>query len=175
MIRHLTTADYTAMPWANDRGQTIEMLRVDRPEGGLLYRLSVAAVTGNGPFSLFQGIERILTVISGPGFDLVGDIELRADPLVPVAFPGYAHMAAAGVTGPSEDFNVMTCARLPKPEVQVISAGVARPIKGRALVLFALDPAKVGPHQMARRDLLITDEAFEISGGPVIAVTLTLF
>jgi hypothetical protein len=28
---------------------------------------------------------------------------------------------------------------------------------------------------MARRDLLITDEAFEISGGPVIAVTLTLF
>jgi environmental stress-induced protein Ves len=38
MMRHLTPADYTTMPWANGKGRTIEMLRVEA-EGRLKWRL----------------------------------------------------------------------------------------------------------------------------------------
>lgn len=162
------------MPWANGGGQTTEMLKVNRSDGSLLYRISLAVVAQDGPFSLFPGIERNLTVISGPGFDLTGAVRLRADPLVPVAFPGHVAVAAEGVSAPSEDFNVLTCARIPKPDVQVIADALARPIKGRALVVFALEDAQVGPHPLPRRELMITDQSFNITGGPVVAVTLTL-
>ncbi|MDE3027254.1 MAG: HutD family protein, partial [Paracoccaceae bacterium] len=108
-MKHLTTSDYRKMPWANGLGVTTEILRVTKPDGSVLWRLSMAAVVEDGAFSLFPGIERNLTVIAGPGFDLVGSgLNLRADPLMPVAFPGDVAIAAAGVSAPSDDFNVMT-------------------------------------------------------------------
>ena len=72
MIRHLTPAGYRRQPWANGRGVTVELARADGPDG-LIWRLSMATVAEDGPFSLFPGIERNLTVISGPGFHLRGD------------------------------------------------------------------------------------------------------
>ena len=87
-MRHLTTADYLTMPWANGRGTTVELLREDGPEG-LLFRLSMASVIEDGPFSILPGIERNLTVLSGPGFRLQGaGLSLICAPLVPVSFPG---------------------------------------------------------------------------------------
>ena len=94
MSRHLTPAKYTPMPWANGRGTTIEMLRENGPDGALRLRLSMASVVEDGPFSSFPGVERSLTVISGPGFDLVGDSRFSALPMVPVAFPGDVPLAA---------------------------------------------------------------------------------
>ncbi len=47
--------------------QTVEMLRMER-DGAVLLRLSRAAVVEDGDFRLFAGIDRNLTVISGPGF-----------------------------------------------------------------------------------------------------------
>jgi len=97
MMRHLTPADYTTMPWANGKGRTIEMLRVEA-EGRLKWRLSRASVVENGDFSLFPGIERNLTVLTGPGFDLVGKgLHLAARPLAPVEFPGDLPVRAEGV------------------------------------------------------------------------------
>ena len=73
MIRaHLTPAEYRRMPWANGHGETLELLRREGAEGQLLLRLSVAQVVENGAFSRLPGIDRVLTVISGPGFDLAG-------------------------------------------------------------------------------------------------------
>ncbi|TKA96936.1 HutD family protein [Cereibacter changlensis] len=99
-MRLLRAADFVPMPWANGRGVTVEMLRVEGPSG-LLFRLSRASVVEDGPFSIFPGVERVLTVISGPGFDLLGERRLRCDPLAPVAFPGDEALAASGVRGPS--------------------------------------------------------------------------
>lgn len=165
MIRHLTRADYRVMPWANGRGQTVEMIRVDGP-GGMLWRLSMASVVEEGPFSVFPGIERNLTVLSGPGFDLVGPgVALRADPLMPVAFSGDIDLRAAGVTGPSEDFNVMTARSLPRPEVAVLPPGPVA--AGGTLCLLALGAG--GP--MVRHDLIVTDGAMTLPV-PCIAVRL---
>jgi uncharacterized protein len=172
MMRHLTPADYVAMPWANGRGTTVEMLRENRQDGGLLLRLSMASVVEDGPFSIFPGVERNLTVISGPGFDLVGATRMTAAPMVPVAFPGDVPIAAIGVTRPSEDFNVMTARALPLPDVRVVGVGAAMPPKGGFLAIFAIAPARVAGRDMAKHDLLITDEDAQMTGGPCVVVGL---
>ena len=106
MIRaHLTPAEYRRIPWANRRGETLELLRREGTEGQLLLRLSVAQVVEDGAFSRLPGIDRVLTVISGPGFDLAGGgLRLHADPLCPVAFFGDVAIAAELISGgPASD------------------------------------------------------------------------
>jgi len=166
---HLTPADYKTMPWANGKGVTVEMLRVEG-EAGLKWRLSRASVVENGPFSIFPGIERNLTVITGQGFDLVGDQRLRARPLVPVAFAGDVAIAAEGVAAPSDDFNVMTARGLPLPEVSVLD-GAAQLGAGGTLAIFALAAATVNGQALGRYDLVLTETAAQINGA-VIAVRL---
>jgi hypothetical protein len=164
MIIHLSTADFTAMPWANGKGTTVELLRVER-EGRLILRLSRAMVVEDGAFSIFAGIARNLTVLSGSGFDLVGDgLHLPARLLQPVAFPGAVALRAEGVVQPSEDFNVMTAADLPTAQVTVHPAGASS--KG---ALLALAAGRIGALSVAQYDLVLTDEPL-LADMPVIAV-----
>jgi environmental stress-induced protein Ves len=176
MMRHLTPADYRRMPWANGRGVTVERMRVEKPGGGLLWRLSMASVTEDGPFSLFPGVERNLTVIMGPGFRLLGEgIALNCLALVPVAFPGDVPVMAVGTDGAqSDDFNVMTARELPRPEVTVEHDGAELP-PGGTLCLFALGDVRAGGVDLSRHDLLLTEQGARIEGRwPVIAVRIRL-
>lgn len=170
--RHLTPADYTRQPWKNGRGLTTELWRLER-DGQLLVRLSRAAVVEDGPFSVFPGIERNLTVLSGPGFRLTGSgLDLRCDPLVPVAFPGDVALMATETQGmQSDDFNVMTARSLPRPEVLVVQNGTLP--TGGLLALYALGPCLVNGRETARDDLILTRDAATLSGDwPVVAVRL---
>lgn len=156
MIRHLTQSDFKSMPWANGKGVTLELARADQA-GAMLWRLSRASVVEDGDFSIFPGVERNLTVITGPGFDLAfQDHRVTAAPLKPVAFAGDAPCRAVGVTATSDDFNVMTARHLPKPEVRVISSAetlAAAPL----LAVYALTKGRIGGHDMAAGDLLLAD------------------
>ena len=160
------------MPWANGRGVAVEMLRLD--EGGaLIWRLSRARVVAAGAFSQFAGVERNLTVISGPGFDLVGDgLILTARPLVPLAFPGDVAVSAERVSAPSDDFNVMTARHLPLPQVMVQHQAVHL-AAGGMLCLFSLGSAQVNGRVMGQHDLILTEDAADLSPAePVISVRL---
>ncbi len=172
MITHLTPADYRTQPWKNGRGITIELLHLRDPASGqTLLRLSRASVVEDGPFSLFPGIERNLTVLTGAGFRLTGpDLDLRCDPLIPVAFPGDVEVMASDTNGqPSDDFNVMTARHLSRPEVSVVR-DLTLPEGGR-LALYALGPCKVNGETVAAGDLLLTTEPTHLAGdGPMIAV-----
>jgi hypothetical protein len=164
MITHLSSADFTTMPWANGKGTTVEMLRVER-DGRLILRLSRAMVVEDGDFSIFPNIARNLTVLSGAGFDLVGDgLHLPARPLHPVAFAGDIALRAVGVTDRCEDFNVMTGADLPPARVAVHPAGTAA--KG---ALLALAAGRIGALDVAQYDLVLTDQPL-LSDMDVIAV-----
>jgi len=169
---HLTPADYTRQPWKNGRGVTVELWRFER-EGALIARLSRASVAEDGPFSVFPGIERNLTVLSGPGFRLTGaGVDLRCDLLVPVAFPGDVALGATETHGQqSEDFNVMTSRDVPRPQV-FLARNKTLPAGGQ-LALYALGPCRVNGIAMAKADLLLTRGAGIIAGGwPVLAVRL---
>jgi uncharacterized protein len=163
MIGHLTEADFKVMPWANGRGQTVEMFRVDR-DGALLWRLSRAAVVEDGPFSTFPGVDRNLTVISGPGFDLVGAAHLRATLLQPIEFSGDLDLRAVGVTAACDDFNVMVRRGHVRAEVAVQDGGVTV----GAVAVFALTAVRAGRIDMAPHDLLLTDEAVTFQGRAIV-------
>jgi uncharacterized protein len=169
---HLTQADYSTQAWKNGRGTTTELWRLER-DGQLLVRISRAAVVEDGPFSLFPGIARNLTVLSGPGFRLSGaGLDFRCDPLVPMAFPGdVAVMATETNDQQSDDFNVMTARHLPLPDIRVARNGDL-PAKGK-LALYALGPVCVNGRDVAVGDLILTDGSASLAGeGAVIAVRL---
>jgi uncharacterized protein len=171
-VRHLRLADYRRVPWANGRGTTLEMLRIEGPEG-LLLRLSMAQVVEDGPFSIFPGIRRSLTVIGGPGFRLEGDIRVDCLPLRPVAFPGDATVRAAGTeAGVSEDFNVMTSSGLPPPLVEVLVGPRLLPGPAPRYIL-ALGRVSVNETVLERYDLAEIDGEVRVAGdSPVIVVTV---
>ncbi len=109
-VRVLTPADYQVMPWRNGRGTTVELLRENDANGALLWRVSMADVIEAGDFSKFPGVDRILILVEGAGFDLHlsehgGPVE--AKPLMPLRFSGDWDARAETVRGPSRDLNVM--------------------------------------------------------------------
>jgi environmental stress-induced protein Ves len=72
-MRIIRAPDYKTMPWKNGGGTTTEI--VVSPEGASLddfdWRLSMAHVGTDGPFSGFPGIDRTLSVLNGAGIRLV--------------------------------------------------------------------------------------------------------
>jgi uncharacterized protein len=53
------------------------------------WRISLAAINASSRFSVFPGVDRILTVIDGGTIVLTVDgVEFRPDRLVPIEFPG---------------------------------------------------------------------------------------
>ena len=142
-MRQLDPGGYRRMPWANGRGVTVEVARSD-DAAGMLWRLSMAQVAEDGPFSAFPGIDRSLTVIDGPGFTLAGaGWRLRADPLVPVGFAGYVPVAAADVTGPAEDLNVMWRRDALAARVRVGTGAIQAAGDVVALIALAAQPITV--------------------------------
>ena len=173
MIRHLRQDDFTTMPWANGRGSTVEMLRVDR-DGKLLWRLSRASVIEDGPFSVFTGIDRSLTVITGAGFDLQGDaVHLQARPMVPVAFPGDVPISAVGVTGPCEDFNVMVARGLVVAQVDVVTS-CEKSAAGGTIAVCAIAPSVVQGIALAVYEVIVTDEPVVVSGLAIVVRVLSI-
>lgn len=147
-VQILGPDDFRAMPWRNGRGMTIEMAREDDAAGNMLWRISVADVVEAGQFSLFPGVDRILTLIEGPGFDLdfSGHGRVQVELLNPVVFSGDWTTRAEAVLGPSRDLNVMTT-------------------RGRA-------SAAVKIRRTAMADLPLADRSlfFCLAGAPVLAI-----
>lgn len=167
-MRILSRPDYREMPWANGKGMTVELAKAER-HGRLLWRLSMAVVAEDGPFSIFPDIERNLTVLEGPGFRLLGEeIEIDCQPLRPVAFAGDVPVRAVTSGGVSTDFNVMTDRGLHSPQVAVTSGHLAA---GGLLALFALERAVINGAAVERHGLALVDGAAQVQGR-VLAVRL---
>jgi len=107
------STDYRRMPWKNGGGETREV--VASPAGATLdsldWRVSLATVAMDGPFSVFKGVQRTLCVIRGAGIQLqAGDrapVELYTTS-DPHTFDGEAATSARLIDGTIEDLNVMS-------------------------------------------------------------------
>ncbi len=106
-MRIIRLSELTETPWKNGGGITRELAEA-RQDGALVWRLSMADVAGDGPFSNFAGLVRILTVIDGGGMDLISpDGVLEADYGEPVRFDGALTITSRLKDGPLRDLNVM--------------------------------------------------------------------
>ena len=112
-MKILRFASLIETPWKNGGGTTTEI--AVHPAGATLetfdWRLSIARVGGDGPFSLFEGIDRTLTLIEGVGMRLDIDgapSQVLTTRSAPLAFPGDVPVTARLIDGPIRDLNVMT-------------------------------------------------------------------
>lgn len=109
MMTIIRRSAFTTVPWKNGGGITHEVAKAEA-DGRLLWRLSLAEVASDGPFSLFPGLARILTVIEGAGMDLLspaGAVVHPLPPLVPIHFSGDEVLAGRLRAGPCLDFNLI--------------------------------------------------------------------
>jgi hypothetical protein len=111
--RVIRAAECRRMPWKNGGGATTEIC-VHPPGAGLIdfgWRVSMATVASDGPFSAFPGIDRTLTVLDGDGLRLTIGAAAPVDltPLsAPLAFAADAPTHATLIGLPVTDLNVMT-------------------------------------------------------------------
>ena len=112
LLRPFALDALPAMPWKNGGGATREIACWPAGTGldSFDWRISVATIAADGAFSVFAGIDRSITLLSGDGVLLHGEHGThRLDqPLVPFAFAGETPIRATLLGGASEDFNVMT-------------------------------------------------------------------
>lgn len=101
-------------PWKNGGGATREI--AVWPPGAAMesfaWRISVADIADDGPFSAFPGVDRQIALLEGAGVHLQAHDDSFSHRLVrvgePFAFSGDTAMHATLIDGPTRDFNVMT-------------------------------------------------------------------
>jgi environmental stress-induced protein Ves len=164
-MRHLRPSDYKIMPWKNGGGTTTEIaIFPERADlGAFDWRVSIAEVLSEGPFSRFPGYDRTIMLLKGMGMILDagcnGLIELR-ETFQPQPFPGEWSVTGRPLGGPALDFNMIVRRGHARGEVEVIAMpetlGIACPAGGWLIahVLTGnLNRASAGDTLLADHDL----------------------
>jgi environmental stress-induced protein Ves len=101
--------EVAAQPWRNGGGLTRELLRWPVGPADWQLRISLADVRSSGPFSIFPGIQRWISVVDGAGVRLsLAGAEHRLQPgHEPLCFSGELPVNCALVDGPTTDLNLM--------------------------------------------------------------------
>lgn len=171
-MRVIRWGEAKAMPWKNGGGVTHEIAVF--PAGATFesfdWRLSMAEVAADGPFSAFDGIDRTLALMQGAGIDLdFGDgRRMRVDgPGVPCRFDGGEPCTGYLVDGPVLDLNVMSRrGRLVHDLVPVSVAGTALTLSAVTAVICHTGTIVVetaaGEVLLGAKDVLLQDLAADV-------------
>ena len=170
-MRLRTQRDYRAMPWRNGGGTTTEL--VVEPAGAgvgpsaarFFYRVSIADVSSDGPFSRFEGYDRHIMLLEGAGMTLDCGSHGRIDlsmPLAPRTFSGDWEVYAALVAGPVRDFNLIVDRARASSSLEVRSLEAPEEVavgSGDVCVAHVLTGALEGADD---GDTLVVEETFEL-------------
>ena len=100
---------YRRERWKNQLGWTREIAR-SPGAGDWNWRMSIAEIEEDAPFSRFDGIERELVLLSGNGLKLQfddGEVHELLPPHEHLRFAGERAVTGVLVDGPTQDFNLM--------------------------------------------------------------------
>jgi environmental stress-induced protein Ves len=111
-LRLIRSADLVRVPWKDGGGTTAEVA-VHPPGAGFDdfdWRISMADVAADGPFSRFPGVDRTLVLAEGRDLvlDIEGDIQVLIRPGDARSFAGEVAAGARLHGGPVRDINVMS-------------------------------------------------------------------
>jgi hypothetical protein len=102
-----SASETAPVPWKNGGGATRE-LALSKDAQGLRWRLSLADIAQDGPFSPFPGLSRVHTILAGQGLTLSNaDTALQARPFQPVHFDGGLALSAELKNGPCRAANLI--------------------------------------------------------------------
>lgn len=109
----LRASTYRRTRWKNGGGETMEI--AISPIGSSLddfdWRISMATVASDGPFSIFAGVDRTVCILDGAGIQFhLADEPARQldDASPPLSFSGDDAVHSRLIDGAVTDFNVMT-------------------------------------------------------------------
>jgi environmental stress-induced protein Ves len=140
-MRIIRAADYKVMPWKNGGGTTTEI--AVSPEGASLsefdWRISMAHVGQDGPFSSFPGIDRTLSVLTGNGIRLAfddGETVALDRATAPFFFAADRAVDGVLVDGAIDDLNVMSRRGAWSHRVERLSGGAHEVVAERGLLVL---------------------------------------
>lgn len=190
MTQLIPYASLAAVPWKNGGGSTTE-ISISPPDSSFHdfdWRISLATISESGPFSVFPGVDRTLTLVDGPGIilDIDGARRITLNEEDPtIEFAGESVIRAAPNGGPTTDFNVMTrrahCQhRFGRRRLDGVSVFAPR---GDMAILFlaegegmsvSSDDERIG---LVRFDAIVfdTDKTWTLESGPATVFIVDIF
>ena len=189
-MRILKAGEYHRMPWRNGGGETaqIAISPTDATLNDFDWRVSMAHIDADGPFSVFPKTDRTLTVLRGDGLHLSvagsAPVELTRDS-EPLSFSGDVAAAATLLGGPVTDLNVMTqrgrfehsmrCLRIAGPVELAVKAQLALLVCAQAAVQVGVNAQTA---QLGTLDTLLLEEATStlqiFSNGPALVYLIEI-
>ncbi len=160
MMRIIKLSDTPATPWLNGGGTTRD-LWLGPSAAQWQWRISVATIDSDGPFSSYPGVERHFAVLQGQGVrlrlaDCTREVTAADDAL---AFDGATAPHCSLIDGPTLDLNLMVRHEAGAGLLQRAEAGIAwrSPARRRAvwcgsaslLHIEGLPPCKVPAQSLA--------------------------
>jgi environmental stress-induced protein Ves len=125
-IHFFERAQLHASPWKNGGGVTRE-IACHPPSANMQdfdWRISIAHIASDGDFSVFTGVDRVITLLDGGGVQLSSAddsvLHVLDTPLQPFAFSGDVEVHGRLLDGDCHDLNVMTRRAVYQAEVRVL-------------------------------------------------------
>ncbi|HTA39215.1 MAG TPA: HutD family protein [Candidatus Acidoferrales bacterium] len=165
-IRVIRFADYVETPWKNGGGVTHEIARSDE-RGEPEWRISLATIDRDGPFSDFTGYDRTIVPLDGNGFDLSfddGTVATLDRACVPFRFAGERKVECRLLRGRSHDLNALTLRTRWQHEILVLALSPSPAVvelPAPSFVFFTGAATAVCGHAIVdvhRRDTVAVDE-----------------
>jgi len=160
------------MPWKNGLGVTEEVIAY--PPGSDIatfgWRLSIAHVGADGPFSVFAGIDRTIALLDGDGLllDLPDATTIALDPAsAPFSFSGDLAITSRNRGGPTIDLNIMTRRGQFAHVMRRVGPGPIEIVHPGTILVFNSPAMLTGPAEtiaIERFDAVIVDP----NDGPVV-------
>lgn len=165
MHRLIRSRDYLQGRWPNGLGVSWEIAREEN------WRLAIARIDSDVPFSQYPGIDRLFTLIEGQGLDLdvAGLGRLTGRPFEPIRFPGDRATTCQLRGGPCRALNLFLKRGLVTAEVEVVQANAAVKIDHpqTTLIFTAGGKAEARGFALEAEDTLIAEGPFSLTpNGP---------
>jgi environmental stress-induced protein Ves len=172
-------SEHLAMPWANGKGTSYEVASNRDASNQWSWRVAIAPVVEDGPFSSLPGIDRQLVVINGNG--MVLEVDGKTVDCLPgqvVSFSGDSTTSARLIDGPIIDVGLMTVKGLYAGSMFVVT-GVGSVIESDLIVAIGdtnLEDESGGRHGLETMDALLGVERrrMVLLNGMAIAIKINL-
>nr|WP_154325161.1 HutD family protein [Pantoea sp. 201603H] len=173
MMHFYDTQTLPVSPWRNGSGETREIISFPPHATVFDWRASIATIARRGDFSLFPGVDRVITLLEGEGVELyaAGEIIQALRLNQPFAFAGETPIFSKLSGEKSLDFNVMT--RRDSTTARVFTTSAAQQCQAGVFWIIT------GEWQVGEKRLTRGEGAWWYQGGepvhPMTADALMLF